>query len=1034
VSGKDITLSGSTISLDKGNANLLAAGDVNVGAATETHEYSSHETHSRSGVLSGTKIASGIDQTMTLNHGSLVSADGVNIVSGKDVNVQGSTIVGTNDVALTAAHNVTTTTSQDTLQSSSYYDRKESGLMSGGGLSVSIGSSSLKTTSQTTEVSNNGSTIGSLNGNLSITAGNDLRVTGSDLIAAKNLSGTGANVTIDAAQDTSHRGQTQEVSKSGLTLALKAPVIDAVSNAVGQSRATGNSQDGRAAALHGMAAASAAWDANMAAGDLVRTLGAGETPQFKVEVSVGSSHSKSAFSEDGVTNRGSSVAAGGTAAFAATGNGQPGSGNVMIAGSNVNANDVILAAKNQVNIVNTTDTDSTRSTNESKSASLGVSVGTGGFGVSAAMSKANGDGNSDLATQNNSHVNAASGVTVISGGDTNIIGSNVKGNQVNADVGGNLNIASVQDTLSSAAHRSSSGGGFSISQGGASANFSQSKGNATGSYAGVNEQAGIRAGDGGFNINVTGNTDLKGGLIASDADASKNTLATGSLSFSDIQNQSHYDVSSSGFSAGATTGDGGMNYSTHGSTSGKNAGGAAPMLGQNDSGSDSATTKSGVSAGTVTITDSANQKQDVASLNRDTTDTNGMVAKLPDVQNLLSNQADMMAAASAAGEAVSRRIGDYADKMMKDAAANGDQVGVDAWKEGGANRALMQGAGAALVTGLAGGNAVGGAAGAAIASIAAGKLNELSSAIAGSDPTGNANMNQALGNIVANALATGGGAVVGGESGAFSGYNVDRFNRQLHDNEKDAIAEKAGKDKAEQEKLTRAACYVVKCWSEYPEGSEARNKNFVSEVEASQLKPQLDWVNQQKEAGLFEYTPWQKAGDALKNDPVGVAKDTAKIVVGGVTAKTGAGLCTTGLGCTVGGWMATFGMSEMVEGGSGLYNRYNGVNAAGDNPLRWGFNQLNLTWGNAIYDGVNFAFSIAALKVQVPLNVGVADGLNRPVSMFGVTVPRIDNVNLLPFLKQPWPYGATQGALLLGVGSKGAAVVNDVRQAVGDKK
>ncbi|WP_235212692.1 hemagglutinin repeat-containing protein, partial [Burkholderia paludis] len=359
----------------------------------------------------------------------------------------------------------------------------------------------------------------------------------------------------------------------------------------------------------------------------------------------------------------------------------------------------------------------------------------------------------------------------------------VKGNQVNADVGGNLNIVSVQDTLTSAAHQSSSGGGFNISQGSASASFSQSKGNATGSYAGVNEQAGIHAGDGGFNINVTGNTDLKGGLIASDADASKNSLTTGSLSFSDIQNQSHYDASSSGFSAGATTGDGGMNYSTHGGTSGKNAGGAVPMLGQNDSGSDSATTKSGVSAGTVTITDSANQKQDVASLNRDTTNTNGTVAKLPDMQNLLSNHADMMAAASAAGEAVSRRIGDYADEMKRQAQKNGDQAGVDAWKEGGANRALMQGAGAALVTGLAGGKAVGGAAGAAVASIASGKLNELSSAIAGSDPTGNANMNQALGNIVANALATGAGAAVGGESGAFSGYNVDRFNRQLHPDE-----------------------------------------------------------------------------------------------------------------------------------------------------------------------------------------------------------------------------------------------------------
>lgn len=795
VSGKDITLSGSAISLDKGNANLLAAGDVNIGAATETHELNSHETHSHSNVVSGVKVASGIDQTMTLNRGSLVSADGVNIVSGKDVNVQGSTIVGTNDVTLTAARNVTVTTSQDTLQSSSYYNKKESGLMSGGGLSVSVGSSSLKTTSQTTEVSNNGSTIGSLKGNLSITAGNDLHVTGSDLIAAKNLSGTGANVTIDAAQDKNHRGETQEVSKSGLTLALKAPVIDAVSNAVGQSRASSNSQDGRAAALHGMAAASAAWDANVAAGDVVRALGAGETPQFKVEVSVGSSHSKSAFSEDSVMNRGSNVNAGGTVAFAATGNGQTGSGNVTIAGSNVNANDVILAAKNQVNIVNTTDTDSTRSTNESKSASVGVSVGTGGFGVSAAMSKANGDGNSDLATQNNSHVNAANGVTIISGGDTNIIGSNVKGNQVNADVGGNLNIVSVQDTLTSAAHQSSSGGGFSISQGGASASFSQSKGNASGSYAGVNEQAGIHAGDGGFNINVTGNTDLKGGLIASGADASKNSLTTGSLSFSDVQNQSHYDASSSGFSAGATTGDGGMNYSTHGSTSGKNTGGAAPMLGQNDSGSDSATTKSGVSAGTVTITDSANQKQDVASLNRDTTNTNGTVAKLPDMQNLLANQSDMMAAASAAGEAVSRRIGDYADEMKRQAEKNGDQAGVDAWKEGGANRALMQGAGAALVTGLAGGNAVGGAAGAAIASIASGKLNELSSAIAGSDPTGNANMNQALGNIVANALATGAGAAVGGESGAFSGYNVDRFNRQLHPEEKTLAKQLADKSK-----------------------------------------------------------------------------------------------------------------------------------------------------------------------------------------------------------------------------------------------
>jgi hypothetical protein len=96
--------------------------------------------------------------------------------------------------------------------------------------------------------------------------------------------------------------------------------------------------------------------------------------------------------------------AGGTAAFAATGNGTSGSGNLTITGSNVNATDVVLAAKNQINLVNTTDTGSTRSTNQSSSGSIGVSVGTGGFAVDASASRSNGNANAE---QNNTHVTAA---------------------------------------------------------------------------------------------------------------------------------------------------------------------------------------------------------------------------------------------------------------------------------------------------------------------------------------------------------------------------------------------------------------------------------------------------------------------------------------------------------------------------------------------------------------------------------------------------------------------------------------------------
>ncbi len=44
--------------------------------------------------------------------------------------------------------------------------------------------------------------------------------------------------------------------------------------------------------------------------------------------------------------------------------------------------------------------------------------------------------------------------------DTNIIGAQVNAKQVTADVGGNLNIQSIQDVTTSAAHQSSAGGGF----------------------------------------------------------------------------------------------------------------------------------------------------------------------------------------------------------------------------------------------------------------------------------------------------------------------------------------------------------------------------------------------------------------------------------------------------------------------------------------------------------------------------------------------------------------------------------------------
>ncbi|AJX84101.1 hypothetical protein BG97_3970 [Burkholderia pseudomallei 7894] len=787
VSGKDINVIGSTIDLKKGDANLLAAGDVNVGAATETHVYNSRETHSRSGVVSGTKIASSQDATSTVANGSLISADGVSIGSGKDINVQGSTVVGTHDVALNAAHDVNITTSQDTSQSSTTYQEQHSGLMSGGGLSFSVGNSKLAQQNQSSSVTNNASTVGSVDGNLTVNAGNTLHVKGSDLVAGKDVTGMAANIVVDSATDTTHQAQQQQTSKSGLTVGLSGSMGDAINNAISETQAARESakdSNGRASALHSIAAAGDVAFGGLGAKALLDGAKGPQAPSIGVQVSVGSSHSSMQSSEDQTIQRGSSINAGGNAKLIATGNGTPKDGNITIAGSNVNAANVALVANNQVNLVNTTDTDKTQSSNSSSGSSVGVSIGTNGIGVSASMQRAHGDGNSDAAIQNNTHINASQTATIVSGGDTNVIGANVNANKVVADVGGNLNVASVQDTTVSAAHQSSAGGGFTISQTGGGASFSAQNGHADGNYAGVKEQAGIQAGSGGFDVTVKGNTDLKGAYIGSTADASKNSLTTGTLTTSDIENHSHYSANSAGFSAGASVG---VSTKAVGPSSVSGSGGVTPMVFQNDSGDQSATTKSAVSAGTINITKPGEQTQDVANLNRDTTNLNGTVSKTPDVQKMLSQQADTMNAAQAAGQTVSQAIGLYAD-YKRDAALDaadkaykaGDLAGAQAalneakgWMEGGASRAELQMGGGALIGGLGGGSAltaIGGAAGAGTSSLLANQAEKISKSVG--DTTGSS----LVGNIAANVAATVGGALVGGSAGAAMASNVQLYN------------------------------------------------------------------------------------------------------------------------------------------------------------------------------------------------------------------------------------------------------------------
>ncbi|WP_425127550.1 hemagglutinin repeat-containing protein [Burkholderia gladioli] len=793
-------ISGMTNGVDNGGGvtSVAATGNVTIDEAREEHDKYQSVQVNRGSFVSSTRTDSMQDTHANVGIGSTVSGNTVNIQSGRDLNVQGSTVVGTNDVNLGAVNNVNITTSRDTVTQDSYYHETHSGLGTSG-LSISIGTQSRKDTAHASSVTNNASTVGSIGGNLNIKAGDTLHATGSELIAGKNLTGTATNVVIDSATDTSNTTHGETTSSSGITLGLSGSIGDALNGAYQQAQAArSGSGDSRATALHAIAAAgdAAIGVASVTGGSLA---GKG-APSIGIQVSVGSSHSQLDSSENQTTQRGSSLTSGGATSLIATGNGTAGSGNITVAGSNVSGNDVLLAAKNQIDLRNTTNTDSTRSSNSSSGGSVGVSIGTNGIGVSASMSRAHGDGNSDAAMQNNSHVSGANSVTLVSGGDTNVIGATVSGRTVAADVGGNLNLRSVQDTTISKANQSSAGGGFGISTaGGGNVSVSAQHGKTDGNYAGVNEQAGIQAGDGGFNVTVKGNTDLTGAAIASTADPSRNILTTGTLTYRDLENHSSYSADSSGFSAGAGLGITGK-ATGPGSVSG--AGGFTPMISQSDSGSEHAVTRSGVSAGAINITNQAGQAQEVANLNRDTSSLNGTVSKTPDVQNLLNQQADTMNAAQAAGQVVAQGIGAYADTKQKDAQQAADaaklagdtaaqaayQAEADSWDEGGSNRLYLHIAGGALIGGLGGGgigSAAQGAAGAGLAALLSAQTAQAAGEVA--EATDSTIAGKMSGNLLVGAL----GWLVGGTAGSATASNANLYNQWNH-TDTDTLEEASG--------------------------------------------------------------------------------------------------------------------------------------------------------------------------------------------------------------------------------------------------
>ncbi|MCR5865173.1 hemagglutinin repeat-containing protein [Aquincola sp. J276] len=581
----DVHLVGAHLSAQQGATVIEADRDVRVESMSTAQNSFAEGYRKSSSLLSSTTRTRTSREETTHVEGSVIEGQSVLVRAGQDVVVQGSQVVADQGLRIDAGRDLKVIAAQEHSEGQAASSRTKSGIFgTGGGLTA--GKQQLQQASRSDATIPVGSQIGSLSGNVALVAGGAYLQTGSDVVSpAGDIDIQAEQVLIQEARETRAQSAVSRSRQSGVSFTISSPVLSALQAAQGQLQAASNTRSSRLQALAGANAAlqvNAALDAlaagqgdaqgrvptdqTSADGSAVRVDGnaADKVGGLSVSLSVGGTSSRSQQHSQADTSRGSTVVAGGDVRIRATGGGA--ASNVVVQGSDVVAGGrVAISADDAVRLLASQNTSTERSSNSSKSGSigLGMSLGNAGSGsslgitVSASTGKGEGAGNST--TFDNSRVVGAS-VHIESGGNTELRGAVVRGDQVSAQVGGDLVIESLQDQARYRERSRSAGGSVTF---GAAPNGSAQIGATSirSDFLSVGEQSALRAGDGGFQVEVAGRTDLTGGQITSTQaaiDAGKNRYeAQGGTTVTDLQNSASYSAKSVSVGVGAGGGSSG---------------------------------------------------------------------------------------------------------------------------------------------------------------------------------------------------------------------------------------------------------------------------------------------------------------------------------------------------------------------------------------------------------------------------------------------------------------------------------------------
>lgn len=623
--GRDATLNAAQVQAS-GDVAVSAGRDITLNSATESDYSFFEETKTKSGFLSKTTTHTVREDYATQEKGSLLSGDNVSLSAGNDLKVKGSSVVGDGKVNLQAGNNVEIVAATEEQSSYRLDEKKKSGLMGTGGIGVTIGSSSSRhqVNEDGTTQSQSVSTIGSTGGDVNIVAGGQAHIGGADLIAGKNLNVTGDSVIIEPGHDLRTVEERFEQKQSGLTVALSGAAGAAANAAISTAQSAKSESDGRLAALQGTKAALS----GVQAGQAIALEGAkgDEGNAIGISLSIGAQKSSSTQKQVSDNVTGSTLTAGNNLSVTATGKGSSAnSGDVVITGSQLKAGgDTTVDAARDILLAGSANTQQQTGSNKSSGGEIGIGLSLGkdtGIKVFANVNAGKGKEKGTGTQWTETTVDSGKTLTLNSGRDTTLAGAQVSGEKVEVDVGRNLTLSSQQDSdlYDMKQQNASAGGSFTWGSMSGSGYLNLSQDKMHSNYDSVQEQTGIFAGKGGFDVKVGEHTQLDGAVISSTATADKNSLDTGTLGFSDLHNQADYNVEHVGV---GISGGGSFGKDFQGNMAG------GMLSGLNGSGHASGTTQAAVSEGTITVRDKDNQQQNVADLSRDTENANGSIAPI----------------------------------------------------------------------------------------------------------------------------------------------------------------------------------------------------------------------------------------------------------------------------------------------------------------------------------------------------------------------------------------------------------------------